>query len=133
MTQAPEGVIDHIEIPVSQFERARSFYRAALAPLGLEEIMSVKAADGEAWRAGFGKDSYPRLWLVGPRETAAPIHMALRASSRDSVDAFHAHALGAGGRDNGKPGIRTRYHDTYYAAYVLDPDGNNIEAVCQTE
>ena len=131
MWQAAEGIIDHVEIPVSQFERARTFYREALRPLGLEEIIVVEAATGDACRAGFGKDGYPGLWLIGPRETGASVHLALRASSRESVDAFHAHALRSGGRDNGEPGIRTRYHDNYYAAYVLDPDGNNIEAVCQ--
>jgi len=131
MRQVPEGIIDHVEIPVSQFEQARAFYLAALAPLGLTEIIAVKAAADGASRAGFGCDGYPRLWLVGPRNPGAPVHLALRAASRDGVDAFHAQALHSGGRDNGGPGIRARYHDRYYAAYVLDPDGNNIEAVCQ--
>lgn len=125
------GIIDHVEIPVSQFERARAFYQKALAPLGLEEILAVRAAGGDASRVGFGKDGDPRLWLVGPRATGGHVHIALRAENRKSVDGFYAHAIDAGGCDNGKPGVRTRYHDNYYAAYVLDPDGNNLEAVFQ--
>lgn len=103
MREAPEGVIDHVEIPVSHFERARAFYCEALGQLGLGEIISVKAAEGKAWRAGFGRDGYPRLWLIGPRKTGAPVHLALRVPSRESVDAFHAHALRSGGRDMALP------------------------------
>lgn len=131
MKEASEGVIDHIEIPVSDFERARVFYREVLRQLGLEEIIAVKATNGAACRAGFGRDSYPSLWLVGPRETGAAVHLAFRAATRQDVDEFHTRAVQAGGHDNGRPGIRLQYHASYYAAYILDADGNNIEAVCQ--
>lgn len=74
---------------------------------------------------------YPRLWIVGPREPSAQVHLAFRAERRDDVDKFYYAALQSGGLDNGKPYIRAHYHQSYYAAYVFDPDGNNIEAVCQ--
>lgn len=133
MTQRSEGVIDHVEIPVSDFDQAKTFYREVLGHLGLEEVIAVKAADGAASRAGFGRDGYPSLWLIGSRKTGAPVHLAFRAVTRKAVDDFHNHAVQVGGRDNGGPGIRTRYHANCYTAYILDADGNNIEAVCQKE
>jgi catechol 2,3-dioxygenase-like lactoylglutathione lyase family enzyme len=115
-------ILDHIGIRVSDLERSRAFYRAALAPLGIEELMVFPGA------AGFGVKQKPEFWL---REGAVsdPVHVAF-ATDRPTVDAFHAAALAAGGTDNGGPGVREIYHPGYYGAFVLDPDGHNIEAVC---
>lgn len=127
-------VINHIEVGVSDVDASRRFYEAALAPLGLSLVISVEAARtmrGTA-RYGFGRDGYPSFWIHGEDGARLPIHMALSAANQGEVDAFHAAALAHGGVDNGPPGIRERYHPHYYAAYVLDPDGNNIEAVSQS-
>jgi catechol 2,3-dioxygenase-like lactoylglutathione lyase family enzyme len=127
-------VINHIEIGVPDVEASRRFYEAALAPLGLSLVISVDAARtmrGSA-RYGFGRDGYPSFWIHGEGGARLPIHLALTAANQGQVDRFHAAALANGGDDNGPPGIRERYHSRYYAAYVLDPDGNNIEAVNQT-
>lgn len=128
-------LIDHIEIPVDDPERSRQFYETALAPLGVACVVSIPAARSAAGtpRHGLGRDGYPCLWLHGGEPTPGGIHIAFTAGDRAVVDAFHVAALAAGGRDNGAPGIRTRYHPSYYAAYILDPDGNNIECVCQAE
>ncbi len=128
-------IINHIELPVAEAARARRFYEAALAPLGLLLVISVdpaRTAHGGA-RYGFGKNRYPSLWIHQEGGAKLAIHLAFTAEDRPAVDAFYAAALANGGTDNGVPGIRARYHENYYAAYVLDPDGNNIEAVCQTE
>ncbi|TCK19595.1 catechol 2,3-dioxygenase-like lactoylglutathione lyase family enzyme [Ancylobacter aquaticus] len=128
-------IINHIEFPVVDAERARRFYEAVLAPLGLMLVISIDAArapHGGA-RHGFGKNGYPSLWVHQQIGAKLPIHLAFTADDRVTVDAFHAAALANGGTDNGAPGIRERYHENYYAAYVLDPDGNNIEAVCQRD
>lgn len=128
-------VVNHIEFPVADGEASRRFYEAALAPLGLSLVMSIdpaRTAHGGA-RHGFGRDGYPSLWVHGQPGAKLPIHVAFTAGDRSSVDMFYAAALANGGSDNGPPGVREHYHPTYYAAYVLDPDGNNIEAVCQTE
>lgn len=128
-------LIDHIEIPVSDPEMACRFYEAALKPLGINRIISVDAASSASGTAryGLGKDGYPRLWLHGGEPVAGGLHIAFATPNRSKVDAFHAAAIAAGGHDNGAPGIRARYHSNYYAAFVLDLDGNNIEAVCQSE
>jgi len=129
------SVIDHIELPIADAEVSRRFYGAALEPLGLSLVVSidpVRTTHGGA-RHGFGRDGYPRLWLHEETGSRLPVHVAFAAGDRKAVDAFHEMALVHGGRDNGAPGIRERYHPNYYAAYVLDPDGNNIEAVCQTK
>nr|WP_295977904.1 VOC family protein [uncultured Agrobacterium sp.] len=126
-------MINHVEFPVAEAEGARRFYEAVLAPLGLTLVISIDPArtpHGGA-RHGFGKNGYPSLWIHQQGGTKLPIHIAFTAGDRLAVDAFHAAALANGGTDNGAPGIRERYHENYYAAYVLDPDGNNIEAVCQ--
>lgn len=117
-------IIDHVCICVGDFERSRSFYQAALAPLGYGLLMEIEGA------AGFGvPESKPGFWFwEGP--VAASTHVCFRASSREQVDAFHQACLAAGGRDNGAPGVREHYHPDYYAAYARDPDGYNIEAVC---
>jgi catechol 2,3-dioxygenase-like lactoylglutathione lyase family enzyme len=115
-------VIDHLNIGVSDVAASRAFYAQALAPLGYEAII-----DGPAG-TGFGADGKPDFW-VSDRPLSAPLHVAFASPDRATVDAFHAAALSAGGRDNGGPGLRTQYHASYYGAFVFDPDGNNVEAV----
>ena len=120
-------MIDHLGISVSDYERAKAFYAKALAPLGYGLIMEVTAEQtGHAAAAGFGADGKPDFWFGGDGAMNKPVHIALRAKDRATVDA----AIAAGGRDNGPPGIRPHYHADYYGAFVLDPDGHNIEAVC---
>jgi catechol 2,3-dioxygenase-like lactoylglutathione lyase family enzyme len=127
-------MIDHIGFAVSEFERARSFYAKALAPLGYTLIMEVGADQTEAGApaAGFGTGGKPDFWIGGEGKLEKPLHVAIVAKDRASVDAFHREALAAGGKDNGAPGLRPQYHPNYYGAFVLDPDGHNIEAVCHT-
>ena len=118
-------MVDHIGINVSDYARSRDFYAAALAPLGYSLLMEPAPGIG-----GFGRDRKPDFWISGRRKPVSEnVHVAIEATDRATVDAFHAAALEAGGADNGAPGVREMYHPTYYGAYVLDPDGNNIEAV----
>ncbi|MCP5432968.1 MAG: VOC family protein [Alphaproteobacteria bacterium] len=117
-------MIDHLGFTVSDYPRAKTFYAAALAPLDYVLVMEFGMA------AGFGARGKPDLWFSAGEKTAPPIHIAIRAKDRKTVDAFYAAAIEAGGRDNGPPGIRAHYHPDYYGAFVLDPDGNNLEAVC---
>jgi catechol 2,3-dioxygenase-like lactoylglutathione lyase family enzyme len=128
-------IINHLELPVRDVEASRRFYEAALEPLGLSLVISVDPARTTqgSTRHGFGRDGYPNLWIHQEAGAKLGIHVAFTAGDRKAVDTFYEMALTNGGIDNGPPGIRERYHPTYYAAYVLDPDGNNIEAVCQTE
>jgi catechol 2,3-dioxygenase-like lactoylglutathione lyase family enzyme len=114
-------VLDHIKIYVSDLDASKRFYEAAFAPIGMKWIMGT---DGD--RHGFG-EAFPHFWIASGGEPS-PIHVAFRVESHDLVDAFHAAALAAGATDNGAPGPRP-YHPEYYGAFVLDPDGNNIEAV----
>tara|TARA_R100000365_G_C2745964_1_gene75032 strand:- start:2011 stop:2421 length:411 start_codon:yes stop_codon:yes gene_type:complete len=127
-------IIDHIELPVTDAEKSRRFYEAVLAPLGLSLVISIDPARTShgAARHGFGKNGYPSLWVHEESGSKLPVHVAFATEDWEAVRAFHVAALANGGTDNGGPGIRERYHANYYAAYVLDPDGNNIEAVCQT-
>ncbi len=112
---------------VSDFERSRSFYEAVLAPLELRVLMEPVPGV-----MGFGSD-FPFFWISERgRDAVKGAHVAFRVRSREAVDAFHAAALAAGGTDNGEPGLREIYHPGYYGAFVLDPDGNNIEAVNHT-
>lgn len=124
-------MLDHIGITASDVKRSRDFYELALKPLGIGiEMMptpSMIAAGYEGY--GFGEADRPYFW-VGSGEATDRIHVAFAANSRSDVDAFYTAAIGAGGRDNGPPGVRAQYHPNYYGAFVLDPDGNNIEAVC---
>jgi catechol 2,3-dioxygenase-like lactoylglutathione lyase family enzyme len=115
--------IDHIGFTVSDFPKSKAFYLAALAPLGMSIV-----EEGEGW-ALLGTDGRPEFWLGGGSAPGA-IHFAFIAKTREQVRAFHAAALTAGGRDNGAPGIRGHYHPNYYGAFVFDPDGHNLEAVC---
>ena len=118
-------VIDHIGVGVRDFDQSLDFYTRALAPLGFELVAMIDA-DNRA--AGFGLEGRDDFWIHEGRP-AGRMHVAFEADSQDEVDAFHAAALDAGARDNGAPGLRPEYSETYYAAYVLDPNGNNIEAV----
>ena len=119
-------MLDHVGFAVSNYDRSKAFYEKALAPLGMSLVMEPAGA-----AAGFGKSGKASFWIEA-RGTPVHgrLHIALAADSREQVDAFHATALQAGGADNGAPGLREIYHPDYYGAYVLDPDGNNIEAVC---
>jgi catechol 2,3-dioxygenase-like lactoylglutathione lyase family enzyme len=117
-------LLDHVGVPVSDFERSKRFYAQALFPLGYELIM-----EPSAYAAGFGRRGKPDFW-IGQGETGQAFHIAFAADDRATVDAFYDEAMAAGGCDNGGPGLRPEYHPSYYGAFVLDPDGNNIEAVC---
>jgi catechol 2,3-dioxygenase-like lactoylglutathione lyase family enzyme len=119
--------LDHIGFAVSDYQRSKTFYETALAPLGLKALMEFSGA-----AVGFGRpdEERPSFFIEAQGEPVrGRLHIALRAGNRAEVDAFHAAAIEAGGTDNGVPGLRW-YHPHYYGAYVLDPDGNNIEAVC---
>jgi len=123
-------VIDHTGVTVSDLPRAVAFYRAALAPIGYELLLEFPAeVTGSNAVAGFGVAPKADFWLGAGTPNRPPLHVAFRASARAQVDAFHAAALRAGGRDNGAPGLRPHYHANYYGAFVLDPDGHNIEVV----
>ena len=123
-------MIDHITFGVSDYARSTAFYDAALAPLGVRQLFKVPVEDtGGIDSVGYG-DTRPFFWIAGQNATRGKLHIALTARTRAEVDAFHAAALAAGGTDNGGPGVRPHYHPSYYGAFVLDPDGHNIEAVC---
>lgn len=117
-------MIDHIGIEVTDIERGIAFYQRALAPLGYVLIRQLDQV------AGFGVPPKPDFWIDGRSTSGRPTHVAFRASGRQLVRDFYAAAIAAGGKDNGPPGPRPHYHEHYYGAFVLDPDGNNIEAVC---
>jgi len=119
-------MIDHTGVHASDLAKSKAFYRAALAPLGYALIMEFDDA------VGFGVPPKPDFWMGQGKPGMAPIHVAFRAETRAQVDAFYKAAMAAGGRDNGPPGLRPHYHQNYYGAFVLDPDGHNIEAVCHT-
>ena len=125
------SVIDHLGLQVGDYQRALRFYRSALAPLGISIVMQVtKEETGNYEGAGFGRDGKPDFWLSAGKHTATPLHIAFTADNRATVDRFFEAALAAGGADNGAPGISAHYHPNYYGAFVLDPEGHNIEAVC---
>jgi catechol 2,3-dioxygenase-like lactoylglutathione lyase family enzyme len=124
-------MLDHLTLGVADLARAVAFYDKALAPLGVARLVMVTPETaGATGFAGYGEER-PYFWIgerTGPR---AGVHVAFAAADRRTVDAFHAAALAAGGADNGAPGLRPQYHVDYYGAFVLDPDGNNVEAVCR--
>ena len=123
-------MLDHVGIGVSDFARAKVFYDKALAPLAIGVVMEVTAEQtGDQPACGFGSEGKPYFWFGGAPDIARS-HIAFVAKDRPSVDAFYKAALAAGGKDNGAPGLRPHYHANYYAAFVLDSDGHNIEAVC---
>ena len=119
--------LDHVGLDVTDYAGSKAFYRSALEPLGLRLMMEPVPEVG-----GFG-DDFPFFW-IGKRDRGPQtgVHVAFTARDREMVDAFHAAALAAGGTDNGGPGVREIYHPDYYGAFVLDPDGNNVEVVCHT-
>jgi catechol 2,3-dioxygenase-like lactoylglutathione lyase family enzyme len=119
-------MLDHMGFAVSDYGRSKAFYEQALAPLGISLLMEpVEEA------AGFGRDGKPFFWIeTRGKAVTGRLHVAFAVDDRATVDAFHAAALAAGATDNGAPGVREIYHPHYYGAYILDPDGHNIEAVC---
>jgi catechol 2,3-dioxygenase-like lactoylglutathione lyase family enzyme len=124
--QGGGSMFDHVGLNVADYETSKRFFEQALAPLGYRVVM-----DFPEWgSAGFGTNDKPEFWVSARDPRGTGTHLAFHVSDRTTVDAFHAAALDAGGTDNGAPGLRPHYHETYYAAFVLDPDGNNVEAVC---
>ena len=130
------SILDHLTCPVSDYARSKAFYERSLAPLDIKAIMEF----GQA--CGFGRGQKPEFWIGrGPASfqkpehlrLITPLHIAFAARSRAEVDAFYAAALAAGAKDFGAPGLRAHYHPTYYGAFVLDPDGHDIEAVFHGE
>lgn len=125
-------MLDHIGFPVSDLEKSKAFYTAALRPLGIELLVELTAEQtGTGAHAGFGVAPRPYFWIGDHGSPCSGAHVAFVAASRAQVDQFYQAALRAGGRDNGKPGLRPHYHENYYGAFVFDPEGNNIEAVCR--
>ena len=119
-------MLDHVSLGVTDFERSKTFYDRALRPLGVERLY---AEGGTA--AGYGVHPKAFFWIGQRSGVQTGVHVAFFSPSRELVDRFYAEAMAAGGRDNGAPGLRPRYHANYYGAFVLDPDGHNIEAVCR--
>ena len=117
-------MIDHIGIDVADYARSRGFYLQALPAIGWELVEET-----HGWMA-FGPPGQPLFWLREAKPATTPIHIAFPATDRAAVDAFHTAAVAAGAEDNGPPGLREIYHPNYYGAFVLDPDGHNVEAVC---
>lgn len=117
-------MLDHIGLIVHDYDHSKVFYQAALAPLGYELVMEMGG-----W-AGFGWGGKPQLLIKGGSSTTPAVHIAFSAEDRETVNAFYNAALEAGAKDNGAPGLRPEYHDNYYSAFVLDPDGHNVEVVC---
>jgi catechol 2,3-dioxygenase-like lactoylglutathione lyase family enzyme len=124
-------MIDHIGFAVSDLARSRAFYVQSLAPLGFAPVMDVSREQTGGYEGtAFGPPGRPQFWIGNGEQRGGPMHIAFAAASRSAVDAFHNAAIAAGGHDNGAPGLRPHYHPDYYGAFVLDPDGHNIEAVC---
>lgn len=123
-------MFDHVAITVSDFARSKAFYLRALVQTGHSQLVEPEAPGGRPPTAGFCHADGTDLWIAQGDAIRPPIHIAFRVSTRAEVDAFYRDAIAAGGRDNGAPGLRPHYHPNYYGAYVLDPDGHNIEAVC---
>ena len=115
-------LFDHVALPVRDIARSRAFYERALQPFGVRVVQSSQGP-------GFAIDDRGDFWIMEQEMAAGSVHIAFAAPDRETVDAFHAAAVEAGGVDNGRPGLRPQYHSGYYAAFVLDPDGNNVEAV----
>jgi catechol 2,3-dioxygenase-like lactoylglutathione lyase family enzyme len=127
-------MIDHTGINVSNFDKSKEFYTAALSPLGYQLLKEFDTSmTGIRTLAGFGVNGEPDFWISQGDVNTPRIHVAFRAQTREIVDTFYQAALKAGGQDNGAPGLRPHYHRDYYGAFVLDPDGHNIEAVCHNK
>ena len=125
--------LSHVGIPVSDTARSKAFYERTLAPLGMKILMEMGPDQTESGGTaiGFAKDDQSDSFWIGDNEKVGEgVHVAFEVESRDQVDAFHEEALAAGGKDNGAPGLRPHYGPNYYAAFVYDPDGANIEALC---
>lgn len=124
-------MFDHVGFAVSNYKKSKSFYIQSLAPLGYGLVMEVSSErDGDKANAGFGTEGRPRFWISTGTPVKGPMHVAFKAKNRKAVEQFYEAALKSGGKDNGAPGLRPHYHENYYGAFVLDPDGHNIEAVC---
>ena len=124
-------MIDHTGLVVSDFERSKQFYSAALGAIGYALLAEFPASvTGSVDVAGFGEHGKPDFWISRGSANKPPIHIAFRVDKRATVDAFYQAGISAGGGDNGPPGVRAHYHPNYYGAFVLDPDGHNVEAVC---
>ena len=129
--KSSQSMIDHTGLQVSDPNKSRKFYDQALAPLGYKVLMEIPKEYTEGHVVlGYGVPPKPDFWMSEGKPNEPRIHMAFRAENRSQVDAFYKAALAAGGKDNGEPGPRPHYHTDYYGAFVLDPDGHNIEAVC---
>lgn len=123
--------LDHVSLSVEDLDRGVAFYTPLLEALGLERVAELgPEVAGSVSCAGFGVGRKSQLWLAETGRQSPRAHLCFRARSRAEVRAFHAAGLAAGGTDNGAPGVRELYHPAYYAAFVLDPEGHNIEAVC---
>jgi catechol 2,3-dioxygenase-like lactoylglutathione lyase family enzyme len=118
-------MLDHVTIGVRDIERSKAFYDQALRPLGIERLY----AEGQT-TAGYGADRKAFFWITLREASQTGTHIAFTTQDRETVKQFHRAALAAGGQDNGQPGLRPHYHENYYGAFILDPDGHNIEAVC---
>jgi catechol 2,3-dioxygenase-like lactoylglutathione lyase family enzyme len=127
-------MLDHVGIAVSDIERSRAFYDRALMPIGVTLLWTIAPEQTESGGTaiGYGSGGRPYFWIGDNERVGAGTHIAFRVRTRAEVDAFHAAALAAGGRDNGAPGLRPHYHPDYYGAFVYDPDGINVEAVCHS-
>jgi len=125
-------MLDHVGFAVSDIQRSRAFYEAALKPLGITILMEMtpEMTESGGTALGFGKDAKPFFWVGDKERVGQGTHIAFAVDDRATVDAFHAAGLAAGGTDSGAPGLRPHYHPDYYGAFILDPDGQNIEAVC---
>ena len=117
-------MFDHLGFGVTDYTASKAFFLQSLQPLGIDIVM-----EGEHG-LGLGPKGKPSLWLLQTSEKPTPLHLAFTAESRQQVQDFHRAALGAGGKDNGAPGLRPHYHPNYYGAFVIGPDGHNVEAVC---
>lgn len=126
-------MFDHVAITVSDFAKSRAFYERALVHTGHSQLVEPAPPGDGPRAAGFCHADGSDLWIRQGDASHPPIHVAFRVPSRAAVDAFYRDAIAAGGRDNGAPGLRPHYHPHYYGAYVLDPDGHNVEAVCHEE
>lgn len=124
-------MIDHIALQVSDLKKSQYFYDNALAPLGYKRLMDVPQEKAQGVLVfGWGDSSQTDFWISEGLRNEPPLHIAFRADNHEQVEEFYRAALAAGGKDNGKPGLRPEYHENYYAAFLLDPDDHNIEAVC---
>jgi catechol 2,3-dioxygenase-like lactoylglutathione lyase family enzyme len=131
MTDELDLVLDHVTLSVADLDATKAFYGALLAPLGVSLVGEVSAEQsGTVAFAGFGVGRKGQLWIAEKGRQVPETHICFRARSRADVRAFHSAGVAAGGKDNGAPGIRDNYHPAYYAAFVIDPEGHNIEAVC---